>query len=264
MLFALTRIPASHAMPKNDIIGLGTSIGLHVLLLILFGFLSMGSMEPEPIGYIEVEFGPLAEGRSVQQSEVDEPEAPEEPVEPEPEQQEPEAAPPEEAKPVELPDQPEEIVDEEQVETPESETISPTEQSEPTEVQDPEPQPEPSPQPLGGGAEDGADEGETEGDAGPGQQEERTAPFQIEGLNRTPTSDPLPTYNGQNETLVKMRITVNPRGEIVAVFPVIKGSAAFETAVRDILRNRWRFNALPSNAPQENQTGLITFRYIPE
>jgi len=250
-------------MRKNDLIGLGTSIGLHALLLLLFGVLTLGSAEPEPIGYIEVDFGPLAEGRPVQQATQDEPESPVEPEEAEPEQPEPEAAPPEEAKPVELPDQPEEIVDEEQVETPESETISPTQQNEPSEVEDPEPQPESSPQPLGGGAEDGT-EGEAEGDAGAGQQEERSAPFQIEGLNRTTMYAPLPSYNGQNETRVKMRITVDPQGRITAVFPVIKGNADLERAVRDILLNRWRFNALPPNAPQENQTGLITFRYIPE
>ena len=250
-------------MRKNDLIGIGTSIGLHVLLLVLFGIMTLGSAEPEPIGYIEVDFGPMAEGRPVQQAEVDEPEAPEQPDQAEPEQPEPEASPPEEAKPVELPDQPEEIVDEEQVETPETETISPTEQSDPAEEQAPEPQPESTPQPLGGGAEEGT-EGEAEGDPGEGQEEEASAPFQIEGLNRNPVRAPLPSYNGQNETRVKMRITVDPQGRITAVFPVIKGNADLERAVRDVLLNHWRFNALPSNAPQESQTGLITFRYIPE
>lgn len=249
------------AARKNDLIGVVTSLVLHALLLLLFGAMSLAPVEPEPIGYIEVDFGPLAQGRSVQEAVEEQPETPDQPEEPRPEQPRPQAAPPQEAKPVELPKQTTQVQDPEQVETPESETISPTRQSEPTEVQRPEPQPEePAPRPLGGGARDGTT-GAADGDAGEAADERRTAPFQIEGLNRRPMRAPLPSYADKVNAVIKVRVVVNPQGRVVGVIPDLKGNPALEREIERVLRNEWRFNNLPANAPQENQTGFITFRF---
>ncbi len=247
-------------MKRDDWYGMGTSLLLHLLLLLAFGILSLGVSEPEPLGYIEVDFGPVAQGRQVQRAVEDQPATQEEPdPEPEPEVEE-EVAPPEEAKPVELPDPPEEIIDEEQVQTPETETIAPVEQNNPAEVVEPEPQPETQPvKPLGGGTTDG-DTGEPEGDPGPAEDEQKTAPFQIEGLNRSTVFAPLPGFAELVNADIKVRITVNPQGRVVRIFPIQKGNPALERAVRAALE-KWRFNALPSNAPQVTQTGIVSFRF---
>lgn len=246
-------------MKRDDLISMGTSIGLHVLLLILFGLMSLGAQEPEPLGYIEVDFGPIAEGRPVQRAEVDEPEAPEQQQQPEREQPEPKAAPPKDAKPVDLPDAPEEVVDEQKVQTPETEKISPLTQNSPAVVNEPEPNPEPAPRPLGG-ARDGTT-GAVQGAEGPSQDEQRTAPFQIEGLNRSTLSAPLPPYADKVNADIRVRITVDPQGRIIGVVPVLKANPALERAIEDVLRNQWRFNPLPPNAPRENQIGTVTFRF---
>ncbi len=247
-------------MKDNDWYGLGTSILLHLLLLLAFGLMTLGIAEPEPIGYIEVDFGPIAEGRPVQRAEETRPETPE-PKRPEPEPKvEEKAAPPKEAKPVNLAKQPERIVDQEKVQTPETDKISPVRQENPAVVEKPEPKPEPKPvKPLGGGATDG-DTGETQGRPGTGQQEQKTAPFQIEGLNRSTVYAPLPLYAEKVNVDIKVRITVDPQGRITQVFPLLKGNPSLEKAVQEALQ-RWRFNALPSNVPQESQTGIITFRF---
>ena len=253
-------------MKKDDMYGLGASLGLHLLLLLAFGLMSMAAVEPEPLGFIEVDFGPIAEGRPVQRAAEDQPDVEAEP-EPEPEEEEPqeEVAPPIEAKPVDLADQPEEIVDEEQVQTPESETISPTQQNEPAEVNEPDPKPEVRPQetrPLGGAT--GGTTGNTEGTPGPSEDEQKSAPFDISGLeNRVLVARALPAYADKVNATIRMRISVDPNGRIVQIFPVQKGTPALDRAVQNAL-NRWRFNALPTNAPRVNQIGIVTFRFVIE
>jgi protein TonB len=249
------------AMKKNDWVGLSVSIGVHALLVLAFSLITVAASDEQPIGFIEVDFGPLAQGRPVERADETRPAPVEEPEAPEPEAEEPPAAaPPEDVKPVDLPDQPEPIVDEEVVDTPEAETIAPEEQNNPEEVVQPEPEPEPEPvRPLGGGAENGS-AGENDGDPGAAADETKTAPFQIEGLNRVPVSTALPVYAEQRNAVISVRITVDPQGRIVRRIPLIKGSPALERAVMDALL-RWRFNPLPPNAPQENQTGVITFRF---
>ena len=249
------------AMKKNDWVGLSVSIGVHALLVLAFSLITVAAADEQPIGFIEVDFGPMAQGQPVERADETRPSPVEEPEAPEPEAEEPPAAaPPEDVKPVDLPDQPEPIVDEEKIDTPEAETIAPEEKNNPEEVVKPEPEPEPEPvKPLGGGAEDGA-AGENDGDPGEAADETKTAPFQIEGLNRVPVSTSLPVYAEQRNAVISVRITVDPQGRIVRRIPLIKGSPALERAVMDALL-RWRFNPLPPNAPQENQTGVITFRF---
>jgi len=244
---------------KEDRIGIGVSIGLHVLVFILLSFLTSAATEDQPMGFMEVEFGPVSEGRPVQQA----PERVEPEPEPEVEQEEverPPVAPPEEAKPVELPDSDLDIPDEEVIDVPETEDIAPEESTTEEEIQDEEPQPEQEVvRPLGSGSLT-ADEGEDSGDDGESTEETASAPYQIEGLNRAPVSTPIPAYSEQVNALIRVRITVDPQGRIIQRIPLIKGDPNLEREVMNALL-RWRFNPLPADAPQENQVGVVSFRF---
>jgi protein TonB len=71
---------------------------------------------------------------------------------------------------------------------------------------------------------------------------------------------PLPRYAEKVNAVIRVRVTVDPQGRIVRRLPLMKGNPALEQAVMEALA-RWRFNALPPDAPQENQTGTITFAF---
>lgn len=245
-------------MTRRDWISMGTTAALHLLLLVLFAVLSAGRPQAPQIGYVEVEFGPFAEGQPVESAETPAPAEPA-PESPAP-SEEPTPAPEQEApeEPVELPDA--EGTDE-AVPPPseEPETAPPTPETE-TEQGDDAPTPDPE-------ADDSAEvEGtpsesdEAEAAEGSGADEQRTAPYDIEGLNRDPQFAPLPTYNEQVNARVRVRITVDPQGNIIRRLPLIKGDPALDEAVMNAL-SRWQFNALPEGAPQENQTGIITFTF---
>lgn len=246
-------------LKKNDWIGLGTSVAVHALLLFLFTFLTAAAPEQERLGFIEVDFGTFAEGRPVRQSPVETPEATvNEATEP-PEDQ-PEASPPEESKPVDLPDQPEEVSDPDVVTTPETDAIAPETQNNEADVTDNEPTPESQPiRPLGSGSVDGTT-GEQSGDQGEGTDEQESAPYQIEGLNRDPIRTVMPDYREQVEATIRIRIMVDPRGRVVQRIPLLKANPALEQAAMEALQ-RWQFNALPPNAPQEPQIGVVTFHF---
>ncbi len=247
-------------MQKNDYIGLGVSIGLHVLLFVLFGLTSLGTTQQDPIGFIEVDFGAFSEGRPVQKSPEAEKAEPE--LDPQPEEVKDTTDPtaPDVAKPVDLPNQ-QQLDDPDQIVNSEEEAIAPEQQNNPdTDVED-EIQPEAKPvRPLGSGAQKGGDAGDATGDQGSGDSERRTAPFDIEGLNRTPVNAPIPVYSEKVNAIIKVRITVDPTGRITTRIPLIKGNPALEQSVLETLRD-WRFNPLPPNAPRENQTGVVTFRF---
>ena len=249
-------------MKRSDWTGITTSIVVHGLLVVLLAFLGTAEPEPTNMGFIEVEFGAFAEGRQVRTAPQRPQPQPEVEEEPEQEQEErPPQAPPDESKPVELPDQAEEVQDPETVEAPETEAISPEVAEE---EEEPEPEPEPQPEervvrPLGSGALTD-EQAEESGDEGPGTDEERAAPFQIEGLNRSPVTTPVPEYTEQVNALIRVRITVDPQGRIIQRVPLIRGTPSLDRAVMEALQS-WRFNPLPPEAPQENQTGVITFRF---
>lgn len=240
-------------MRKSDWIGLGTSLGVHVLLLLLFSALTAIRPQPQPLGFIEVEYGDFARGRPVEATPEDT-QAPE--TEPQEEEQQPEteAEPQEEppaeetSQPVDLPEQTETPESEDNVPPPEEETIPPEPQDEPVETEASE--------------ETEADDasGADTGDEGEGNTEEKTAPYNIEGLNRDPVFAPIPRYTEKVDATIRVRITVDPRGRIVRRIPLLKGNPELEQAVMEALQ-RWRFNALPANAPQEPQTGVVTFRF---
>jgi len=246
-------------MRREDWTGLGVSLGVHVLLVLLLAFLATSEPERQLPGYVEVDFGPIAEGRPVRPARTIEQNEPEEDEVEEDVEEQPAVAPPEEVKPVELPDPVEEIQDEEAVENPESDVIAP-EEAQTEEIEEAEePEPERVVRPLGSGSLE-AEEGTQSGDDGTSNEEERSAPFQIEGLNRAPVSTPLPSYSEQVNALIRVRITVDPQGRITERIPLIKGDPQLEREVMNALL-RWRFNPLPPDAPQENQTGVISFRF---
>lgn len=244
---------------KEDRTGLAISVGLHVVMLLVLSFLTAAAPDEQQMGFLEVEFGPLSEGRPVQQAPV------REQPEPEPEEEQPEeverppVAPPDDVKPVELPDADLDVPDEEVVDAPESEVIAPEASNTEEEQVDEEPEPEQEVvQPLGSGSLD-PDQGEESGDEGTSNQEQASAPFRIEGLNREPVNTPLPAFLSQNSDVrVTVRITVDPLGNVTQALPVRRGDPAQDREVLRVVRG-WRFNPLPSNAPQEPQQGLITF-----
>ncbi|MCH8276139.1 MAG: energy transducer TonB [Bacteroidetes bacterium] len=248
-------------MKRHDLYGLGASLGIHLLLLLVMSLVTVAATDRIPIGYIEVEFGPFSQGRPS----VRAPETPtqvvHDPVEAEPDVLDRTAvSPPDEVRPVDLPDQVAEVVDEEVIEESEAETIAPEDMQSREEIEDPIPEPEKETiQPLGSGSLDASD-GVRAGDDGTSNEEERSAPFRIEGLNRQPVSTPLPVYTEQVNAFISIRITVDPQGRIIRRVPLMKGNPKLEKAVMDALL-RWRFNPLPPNAPRENQTGTIAFRF---
>ncbi len=247
-------------MKKNDYIGLGVSVAVHALLLLLFSTLTIAAADQPAAGFVEVDFGPIAEGRPVQQAENPaEEEVESEEAETTEETTDDQTNAPEEARPVDLPDQAQEIVDEESVASTDAEAISPEVQDQSTDAVDDEPSTADQVAPQSSGDAEG-DDGESSGEDGEGSTAEKTAPFSIEGLNRIPVTAPLPPYAEKVNAVIRVRVTVNPQGQVISRIPLIKGNPALEAAVMETLRE-WRFNALPSNAPQENQTGIISFKF---
>ncbi len=245
-------------MKRNDWIGLLTSLVIHALVLLLLAFKHVQLTQAPPLGFIEVELGPWAEGRPVQQSEQPRPN--EAAPEPQPETpQEETAALPEKTRPVELPETPP-VQEEERINEPEETRVAPEPQNNPAEVQKPEPDEAARPvRPQGGGQAEGT-AGAATGNEGEGQEDQRSAPYLIEGLDRTLVQAPLPVYAEKVNAIIRVRIVVDPQGRVVQTIPLIKGNPALERAVLEALR-RWRFNPLPPGVPPENQTGIITFRF---
>lgn len=236
-------------MTRRDWIGLGTSLLLHVGIAILAASLTASKPPPKQLGYVEVEFGEFSPGQPIDATETVQEEAAPEAQEqtPEPETEPDESAEEPQNEQVELPEE----------EQPPEETIPPTEE----ESEPPETQPQPEENQVSDQQEPSEEPGENqEGDPGEGATEQASAPYNIEGLDRNPDFAPLPEYTEQVNARIQVRITVNPQGRIVKRIPLLKGNPDLEAAVMDALQ-RWRFNPLPPAAPQENQTGTITFTF---
>lgn len=236
-------------MHRSDWIGLSASLLLHGGLAALFAVLTTSTTTPKRLGYVEVEFGEFSSGQPVESTEQVEkttaPEAQEEAPEPETDPKTSSERP--ETEPVDLPE--EEQQTEETVPPTEKETTTPEAEAQP-ETEQKADQQKPSPEP-------GTEES---GEPGTGTQEEASAPYDIEGLDRDPQVAPLPEYVEKVNAQIKVQITVNPKGRIVKRIPLRKDNPRLEAAVMDALHN-WRFNALPPGAPQKNQTGTITFTF---
>lgn len=248
-------------LEKNDWVGLGTSLAVHLIFVLLMSFMVVAATDEVPVGFIEVEFGQFSEGRPTLRARPQVIDRPEPPVEAEPEEEKtPAVSPPEEVKPVDLPDTDLDLPDDEIIAAPEAETLQPQEIQAQDEIVDEVPKPETETiKPLGSGSLD-AEDGERTGDEGPSNEPTRASPFQIEGLNRAPISTPIPAYSENESATITIQITVNPQGRIIRRVPLRKGNPRLEQAVMDVLL-RWRFNPLPPDAPQEPQTGNVTFKF---
>lgn len=236
-------------MTKRDWTGLGISLLLHAGLALLASTLTAREPPPNQLGYVEVEFGEFSPGQPVDATEeAQEETAPKaEEKTPEPEEEPEESAEEPETEQVELPDEKQTSEDK----TPPEEKEAEPPQTEPKQEEDTiADQQKPS-------EETGEKE---EGDPGEGATEQASAPYDIEGLDRDPQRAPLPTYAEQVNARIRVKITVGPDGRIIKRIPLIKGNPKLEAAVMDALQ-RWKFNSLPSGAPQENQTGIITFTF---
>jgi len=246
------------SVSKNDWIGAATSAAVHALLLLVLLSLT-AAPEPLAAGYIEVEFGSFAEGRPVQRAtKVPEAEASRE-VRPDVEnRQQPVPQKEVDSKPVDLPDQPVVPDDPEEIKSPDVDEVAP---DKPIEKPDPTQEDVISGGPTRAvaGQEEGSTGRET-GTEGPGLDEHKAAPYVLEGIDRTPLRTRLPEYDEKVNAVIQVRITVDPRGRIVRILPLRKGNPTLEQAVMQALR-QWLFNPLGSGAPQENQTGTVTFRF---
>jgi protein TonB len=250
-------------MDRNDWIGLGTSLAVHIGLLLMFTVMTVAS-DPPPFGFVEVTMGEISPGQPAEQA-VEQRQAPQPPQpesESEVQEEQPEEPQAEEQTPVELPDE-EETPDDEVINEPEEEeTVQPEpeeEEPEATPESQPEEPVEEEPQPLGQGDPSGTS-GSPTSDEGSGNTEDRTAPFSIEGLNRDPQRAPLPDYPEQVNAVIRVEVWVSPDGRIVRMRPQRKANAELEQAVFRALR-RWKFSELPPGVPQEEQNGTITFRF---
>lgn len=248
-------------LTRNDAYAFGISFALHAVLLVLLSVTNIAAQKQVQMGYIEVDFGPIAEGRPVKQTEkIDVPANEEEPepiVEP---QEEIKASAPEVARPVDLPDEEPVVAEDVITKSPDTDVISPEQQTSENATNEKEPQPEVKQPTSTGSGTSGGDTGADNGDDGVGNEAEAAAPFQIEGLNRTPVTAPPPPYAEKVNATIRVRITVDPQGRVVRQIPMLKGNPSLEQAVMETLRD-WRFNPLPPNAPQENQVGIVTFRF---
>src|SRR5699024_9750961 len=108
------------------------------------------------------------------------------------------------------------------------------------------------------------DKGKVNADKGSGSQKEKSAPYNLnlEGISRNPVMQPLPENMSNYDATVTLRFEVTPQGRVVNIIPLHRsGNPEVDQEVINTLK-KWRFSQLPSRAPQENQTGTITFRFV--
>ena len=240
-------------MNKNDLTGWGLSALIHGGLIVAFMFVSASAPATPGLGYIEVDFGTLAEGRQVKEQPEIPDETPEEAPEEIPEEVPEDVTPPPAEDDIELP---EETPVEDTDIIPETipEDVIPPEEA-PEEI--PEEQPEETPPAQN---DSNSDSGAETGDDGQGADVEAASPYMLEGIDRTPLRTSLPSYNAQVNAVITIRITVGADGRISRKIPLVKGNPALEQAVMAAL-DQWRFNPLPAGVPQKSQTGKVTFRF---
>jgi TonB family protein len=71
---------------------------------------------------------------------------------------------------------------------------------------------------------------------------------------------PPPNASVEIESELELRFWILPNGAVGRVVPVKKGDPRLEALAMNYLRN-WRFNPLPSDAPQDEQWGIIPFKF---
>lgn len=265
---------------KEESFGLGISATLHIALLVLFLLWVNLPEEQERYAFIEVTLGEFSDGAPAQQAERRVPDVatrpqprpqpvPQPQPDPEPRPQTP-VQQQEVAKPVQAPEQTVDIQTETVIETPPTPKIDPT-------VKDPEPQPTEERQPdpvqnrdeverrgsLVSGDPTGL-RGDVNADQGTSHDRDRSAPYILDwdgDISRQAIQNPLPTYNSDVEAIITIRFTVKPDGTVGTIQPLRRTDPRLEDEVIRTLR-AWRFNRLPANVPQIEQSGVITFRFV--
>ncbi len=264
---------------KDDSVALTVTLSVSIVMVLFSLWYTLDVNQNYRASFIEVEFGEFQSGTLAEFSEVQEEQVAkrpnpsevktEEPVEetPQPEEQ-PENPTEEITKPVDLPDEVEEV-QEEKVETPETEVIDPTKET----AEEVEEEIEIPPQAKEDletqeGAEESGDiegnRGETDVDAGTGADDEKSAPYELkwEGdLERDPMVQPLPENTANTEGVISVRFQVKPDGSVGLIIPLKKMNPELEKEVKRTLRS-WKFSKLPSGVPQQAQWGTITFRFV--
>lgn len=267
---------------EEDRFGLAITAAIHIVILIIALLYTFEPNLDRRSAFIEVTLGEFRSGTIAQQSQVqNQPVATRpNPSEVEPEEPDPEITQPvetpqnpvdETTKPVNLPDQEEEIEDEEVVQTPETDIIEPENEEETEEVvEEIAPPKTQEDEEITQGVEDSGDQRGAAGapnvDQGPGNTPDKSAPYDLqwEGeLNRTPMVQPLPDNQTNEEAVITIRFEVHPDGSLGRVIPLKKMNPELEREVMRTLRS-WRFSRLPSGVPQEPQWGTITFRFVLE
>jgi TonB family protein len=71
---------------------------------------------------------------------------------------------------------------------------------------------------------------------------------------------PPPTAAVEGETEIELRFWILPNGTVSRVVPLKKSDYRLETLATNYLR-RWRFNALPPGVEQDEQWGVIPFKF---
>ena len=265
---------------EEDRFGLGITTAIHLVILIIAILYTVNLKYEDRSAFMEVTLGEFRSGTIAQQAEVQREQVATRPnpIETQPDEPDPEITQPEEvpqtpveevAKPVDLPDQIEEIEDEEIVETPDTDIIDP-EAQEVTEdiMEEVVPPAAQEAEQVTEGVEESGDirgaRGDPNVDQGIGHTPDRSAPYDLqwEGeLNRSPMVQPLPTNRTNEEAVISIRFEVHPDGSLGRVIPLRKMNPELEREVMRTLRS-WRFSRLPSGVPQEPQWGTITFRFV--
>ena len=71
---------------------------------------------------------------------------------------------------------------------------------------------------------------------------------------------PLPSVTVESESEIELRFWILPNGAVARVVPVKKSDPRLEALAANYLRN-WRFTPLPPDAPQDEQWGIIPFKF---
>lgn len=267
-------------LDDDDRFGASVTAAIHLVILIIALLYTIDFTTDQRSAFMEVTLGEFRSGTVAQRAPVERQQvatrpnpAETQPDDPEPEIVQPVETPQrpveETVKPVDLPDQTEVIIDDEVIETPETEIIDP-QTAEVTEdvVEEMSPPQTQEAEQIREGVPESGDVrgavGDPNVDQGIGNSADRSAPYDLqwEGeLNRSPMVQPLPTNQTNEEAVITIRFEVQPDGSLGRVIPLRKMNPELEREVMRTLRS-WRFSRLPSGVPQETQWGSITFRFV--
>ncbi len=272
-------------LTREEKFGMYVTGAMHLVMLLLALFMVTQREPADRMAFMEVTLGEFQDGTLAEFSREEEvqPQTSPDPVEteveepqPEPaEEPQPEPEPEEPVRDVDLPDQDEPVESDEVVTTPDTDEIDPTQiTEEPEEIVDEDEVAEPPTSQRDEVEQEGEQEtgdirgirGQVDADQGTDADPVRSAPYQLEwegDINRSPVVQPLPGYVTDTEAVISVRFEVRPDGTVGQLIPIRRANPELDREVLRTLRT-WRFSRLPSNVPQESQYGTITFRFILE